>query len=91
MAGCLVQGLMLPHRQGRPLNGNVFGDLNSQPWSPTPPCLPLWFLCFFFRPPLWSSGQFLATDPEARVRFPALPEKKVVGLERGAFSLVSTN
>jgi hypothetical protein len=34
----------------------------------------------------------LATDPEARVRFPALPEKKnVVGLERGALSLVSTN
>jgi hypothetical protein len=33
---------------------------------------------------------FLATDPEARVRFPALPEKKVVGLKRGAFSLVST-
>jgi hypothetical protein len=32
----------------------------------------------------------LATDPEARVRFPALPEKKVVGLERGAPSLVST-
>jgi hypothetical protein len=29
------------------------------------------------RPPLWSSGQeFLATDPEARVRFPALPETK---------------
>jgi hypothetical protein len=26
----------------------------------------------------------------ARVRFPALPEKKVVGLERGAFNLVST-
>jgi hypothetical protein len=26
----------------------------------------------------------------ARVRFPALPEKKVVGLERGALSLVST-
>jgi hypothetical protein len=38
----------------------------------------------------WS--EFLATDPEARVRFPALPEKKnVVGLERGALSLVSTN
>jgi hypothetical protein len=36
----------------------------------------------------WS--EFLATDPEARVRFPALPEKKVVGLERGALSLVST-
>jgi hypothetical protein len=34
---------------------------------------------------------FLATDPEARVRFPALPEKKVVGLERGPISLVSTN
>jgi hypothetical protein len=31
----------------------------------------------------WS--EFLATDPEARVRFPALPKKKVVGL-----SLVST-
>jgi hypothetical protein len=36
----------------------------------------------------WS--QFLATDPEARVRFPALSEKKVVGLERGPLSLVST-
>jgi hypothetical protein len=35
--------------------------------------------------------KFLATDPEARVRFPALPEKKkVVGLERGPLSLVST-
>jgi hypothetical protein len=33
----------------------------------------------------------LATDPEARVRFPALPEKKrVVCLERGPLSLVST-
>jgi hypothetical protein len=32
----------------------------------------------------------LATDPEARVLFPALPEKKVVGLERGPLSLVST-
>jgi hypothetical protein len=28
------------------------------------------------RPPLWSSGQFLDTYPEDRVRFPALPEKK---------------
>jgi hypothetical protein len=36
----------------------------------------------------WS--QFLATDPEARVRFPALPEKKVVGLKRGQLSLVSS-
>jgi hypothetical protein len=27
------------------------------------------------RPPLWSSGQeFLATDPEVRIRFPALPD-----------------
>jgi hypothetical protein len=42
--------------------------------------LSLWFL--------WS--EFLATDPEARVRFPALPKKKVVGLERGTLSLVST-
>jgi hypothetical protein len=34
---------------------------------------------------------FLGTDPEARVRFSALPEKKnVVGLERGALSLMST-
>jgi hypothetical protein len=29
-------------------------------------------------------------DPEARVRFPALPKKKVVGLERGPLSLEST-
>jgi hypothetical protein len=37
----------------------------------------------------WS--EFLATDTEARVRFPALPEKKrVVGLEQGPLSLVST-
>jgi hypothetical protein len=35
-------------------------------------------------------SEFLATDPEARVRFPALPEKKVMGLERGPLSLVST-
>jgi hypothetical protein len=34
--------------------------------------------------------EFLATNLEARVRFPALPGKKVVGLERGALSLVST-
>jgi hypothetical protein len=33
---------------------------------------------------------FLATDPEARVRFPALPKKKGVGLERGPLCLVST-
>jgi hypothetical protein len=29
-------------------------------------------------------------NPEARVRFPALPEKKVVGLGRGQLSLVIT-
>jgi hypothetical protein len=50
--------------------------------------------CMARRPPLWSSGrsEFLATDPEARVRFPALPppQKKVVRLERGPLSLVST-
>jgi hypothetical protein len=32
----------------------------------------------------------LGYNPEARVRFPALPEKKVVGLERGPLSLVTT-
>jgi hypothetical protein len=36
----------------------------------------------------WS--EFLVTDPEARVQFPALPKKKVVGLERGPLSLLST-
>jgi hypothetical protein len=30
----------------------------------------------------------LATDPEARVRLPALPEKKVMGLERGPLSTI---
>jgi hypothetical protein len=29
-------------------------------------------------------------DPKARIRFPALPENNVVGLERGLLSLVST-
>jgi hypothetical protein len=37
------------------------------------------------------TSELLATDPEARVRFPALPEKKLVVLERGPLSLVSTN
>jgi hypothetical protein len=32
----------------------------------------------------------LGYSPEAWVRFPALPEKKVVGLELGPLSLVST-
>jgi hypothetical protein len=39
---------------------------------------------------LTHESEFLATDPEARVRLPALPEKKVVGLERGPLSLVNT-
>jgi hypothetical protein len=38
---------------------------------------------------VWAIG-VLATDPEARVRFPALPKKKLVGLERGPLNLVST-
>jgi hypothetical protein len=43
------------------------------------------------RPPLWSSGQ----SSWLRIRRPgfdsrALPEKKVVGLERGPLSLLST-
>jgi hypothetical protein len=49
---------------------------------------------FFVSLCLWTASvvtwsEFLATDPEARIRFPALP-KKVVGLERGPLSLVST-
>jgi hypothetical protein len=60
-------------------------------------CLKKWpgkiFFCFAF--PLTASvvswSEFLDTDPEARVRFPALPEKKkVVGLEWGPLSLAST-
>jgi hypothetical protein len=45
----------------------------------------------FTRPPLWSSGQssFLQIQG-SRVRFLTLPEKKVMGLERGPLSLVST-
>jgi hypothetical protein len=34
--------------------------------------------------------EFLATDPEARVRIPVLRNKKVVGLERGPLRFVST-
>jgi hypothetical protein len=34
-------------------------------------------------------SKMLKSDPEARVRFTALP-KKIVGLERGPLSLVST-
>jgi hypothetical protein len=37
---------------------------------------------------VWCS-EFLATDPEVRVRFPALPDE-VVGPERGPLSLVGT-
>jgi hypothetical protein len=42
-------------------------------------------------PPLWSSGQISWLQiHRSRVRFPALPEKEVVGMERGPLSLVST-
>jgi hypothetical protein len=53
-----------------------------------PQCFTVWKVyrytnkCFYY--------SILATDPEARVRFPALPEKKVVGLERDPLSPVST-
>jgi hypothetical protein len=44
----------------------------------------------FLGPPLWSCGlEFLATDPEVRVRFPSLPDF-LRSLERGPLSLVST-
>jgi hypothetical protein len=43
-----------------------------------------------FKPRKLKATEFLATDPEARVPFPALPEKKVMDLERGPLSLVST-
>jgi hypothetical protein len=33
---------------------------------------------------------YLATDPKAWVRFKALPEKKIVALERGPLSFVNT-
>jgi hypothetical protein len=39
---------------------------------------------------MWPQPDFLATDPEAQIRFPALPKKKVVVLERGPLSLVNT-
>jgi hypothetical protein len=39
---------------------------------------------------MFLGGKLMATDPEDRVRFQALPEKKVVGLERGPLSLVRT-
>jgi hypothetical protein len=35
---------------------------------------------------LLGRNTILATDPEAQDRFPALPGKKVVGLERGPLS-----
>jgi hypothetical protein len=47
------------------------------------------FECEIFR--CMQSSEFMATDLEAWVRFPALPgKKKVVGLEQGPLSLVST-
>jgi hypothetical protein len=64
---------------------------SEQMWGPHPVTgIASFFFYFYFTtsgPPMWS--EFLATDPEARVRYPALP-KKVMGLERGPLSLVST-
>jgi hypothetical protein len=42
------------------------------------------------RPPLWSSGQFLTTDPGVSGSIPGHYKKKVVGLELGPLSLVTT-
>jgi hypothetical protein len=50
----------------------------------------LWRWCNIVTASVVKWSGFLTTEPEARVRFPALPEKKVVGLERGPLSLVST-
>jgi hypothetical protein len=80
-------------------------------WSRTRGCFPGTYFCVQNKPSLihcpegcrrtasvvwWS--EFLATDPEARVRLTALPDflkkkkkrKTVVGLERGPLSLVNT-
>jgi hypothetical protein len=66
----------------RPNEENAFLESNSCSASEQIPVHLIFFAGYFItRPPLWSSG---------RVRFPALPEKKVVGLERGPLSLVST-
>jgi hypothetical protein len=47
-------------------------------------------LCYYYRPPLWSSGQ----SSWLQIRRPGFHsvhyKKKVVGLERGPVSLVST-
>jgi hypothetical protein len=57
-----------------------------------PSCLGnLGYQCLDFRPPLWSSGQ----SSWLQIRRPGFDsrhyqEKKVVGLERGPLSLVST-
>jgi hypothetical protein len=51
----------------------------------------LYFYGHMSGPPLRSSGQSSWLQIQgSRVRFPALPEKKVVGLERGPLSFVST-
>jgi hypothetical protein len=43
------------------------------------------------RPPLWSNGQSSWLQIQgSRVRFPGTAKEKVVGLERGPLSLVST-
>jgi hypothetical protein len=48
-------------------------------------------LMWFWRPPLWSSGQSSWLQIQgSRFRFPDTTKKKVMGLERGPLSLVST-
>jgi hypothetical protein len=50
-----------------------------------------WTITYMCGPPLWSSGQSSWLQiRRPGVRFPALPEKKVVVLEQGPLSLVST-
>jgi hypothetical protein len=44
----------------------------------------------WFRPPLWSSGQSSWLQSGGPGSIPGTTEKKVVGLERGPLSLVST-
>jgi hypothetical protein len=83
---CVFPRKLIPQRKSRvnydlcAANGSP--ALNSRTLTLVPT------LCYYF---LFSvfHNKFLATDPEARFRFPALL-KKVVGLERGPLSIVST-
>jgi hypothetical protein len=59
----------------------------SNPYRPPRPIIRI-DLRFYFT--IMYKIRFLATDLEARVRFPALPENKIVGLEQDPLSLAST-